>query len=66
MQYRYTPLQVKVWNSKCTQVKVQKYWHQIILSTKVKVLKCLKIADRQSHECGELVDRLFSNSLCIK
>ena len=32
MQCRCTPLQVKVWNSKCTQVKVQKYCHQNVLN----------------------------------
>ena len=47
-------------------------YENILKNTKVKVLKSLKIADLQGltmhHDAirCELVDQLFSNSLCIK
>ena len=39
-----------------TWVKVQKYWRQNVLSTKVKVLKCLKIADLQEITYQKEID----------
>ena len=42
-----------VFNMLLDSVKVQKYWHRNVLKIpKVKVVKCLKIADLQAHNAS--------------